>query len=203
QATFSQVLNRRMQLALSGEVIYMSGLLSTPFHRVYFADQARPDIERLPDSRLKIPLGLRLNIFPFDGLVLRTDYRYYWDDFGIMAHTLNLEAPIKLTRALTLSPFYRYHTQTAADYFAPYAVHTTDQQFYTSDYDLSELHSYKVGLGVGISPLYGIGRMDAFARRLLVLDKLQLRAAYYHRSTGLTAFLVSLDLGFRLPRKGE
>ncbi|MCB0635666.1 MAG: DUF3570 domain-containing protein, partial [Lewinella sp.] len=55
QATFSQVLNRRMQFALSGEVIYMSGLLSTPFHRVYFADQARPDIERLPDSRLKIP----------------------------------------------------------------------------------------------------------------------------------------------------
>lgn len=202
QATYSQVLGKRVQMSISGEAIYMKGLLSTPFHRVYFSDQTLPDIERLPDSRLKIPVGIRVNYFPIDGLVLRSYYRYYWDDFGVKAHTVSLETPIKVSNSWTLSPFYRYSTQSAADYFAPFATHTSTEPFYTSDFDLSELTSHKFGLGIGYSPLYGIGRAKIpFSKRLLVLDKLQIRSAYYTRSTGLKAFLISLDLGFKLKRR--
>ena len=69
----SQVLSKRLQIGISAEVIYMTGLLSTPFHSVYFADKEEYefDIERLPSSRLKIPLGVRINYFPFDNLVIR------------------------------------------------------------------------------------------------------------------------------------
>lgn len=34
--SFAQVINKKMQIALTAEAIYMNGLLSTPFHRVYF-----------------------------------------------------------------------------------------------------------------------------------------------------------------------
>lgn len=198
QINFSQVLNRRMQMSISGEFVYMEGLLSTPFHRVYFSDVSSHDIERLPSSRLKIPLGVRLNIYPMDNVVLRTYYRYYWDDFGIIANTMEMEIPVKLGASFTVSPFYRYHTQTAADYFAPYQAHLSTETFYTSDYDLSALSSHKYGLGIRYSPLYGLARSKPFlpSKRMFMIKYLETRGGYYQRSTGLKAFFVSLNVGF-------
>lgn len=199
QANFSQVINKRMQFSLSGDLIYMKGLLSTPFHRVFFGDINRVDIERLPDNRLKIPVAIRLNYFPMDGLILRSYYRYYWDDFGIQGHTMSLEAPVKLNSAWTASPFYRYHTQTASQYFAPYQIHQ-EAMFYTSDYDLSALSSHKYGLGIKYSPLYGLGRMKVPFRKknVMLLKSMEVRGAYYERSTGLNAFIVSMGLSFTI-----
>ena len=195
QATFSQVLSRRLQMSLSGELIYMKGLLSTPFHRVYFSDQNLPDIERLPDTRLKIPLGIRLHYFPIDNIVLRSYYRYYSDDFGIDGHTVSLEIPIKLNDVLTIAPFYRYHTQTGSDYFAPFAQHQRTEAFYTSDFDLSELNSQKFGMGVRYAPIYEIGKVNIpFSKKNLGINALTFRGAYYTRSTGLNAFIFSIDL---------
>ncbi len=199
QMTYSQVLTKRLQMLISAEAIYMRGLLSTPFHRVYFADQTTPDIERLPDTRLKIPAAIRLNYYPIDNLVVRSYYRYYWDDFGIRAHTAEIELGIKVSETLTINPFYRYHTQTAADYFAPYATHLSTEQFYTSDFDLSELSSHKFGVGITYAPLYGISRFKVpFTKKLFMMDKMQIRAAYYDRSTGLKGFSASLNLGFKM-----
>ena len=195
QATFSQVLSRRLQMSLSGELIYMKGLLSPPFHRVYFSDQNLPDIERLPDTRLKIPLGIRLHYFPIDNIVLRSYYRYYSDDFGIDGHTVSLEIPIKLNDVLTIAPFYRYHTQTGSDYFAPFAQHQRTEAFYTSDFDLSELNSQKFGMGVRYAPIYEIGKVNIpFSKKNLGINALTFRGAYYTRSTGLNAFIFSIDL---------
>jgi hypothetical protein len=199
QINFFQVLTKKLQAGISGEFVYMTGLLSTPFHRVYFANDQGLDIERLPDSRLKIPVGVRLNYFPFDRLVLRSYYRYYQDDFGIAANTFELETPIKISTFFTVSPFYRYHTQTASDYFAPYQQHLPSEEFYTSDYDLSALDSHKMGLGIRYSPLYGVLRSKPMRKNetgILMLKTLEARFGYYSRSTGLTAYFGSINLGF-------
>ncbi len=212
QIYLSQVLNKRMQLSLSAEAIYMNGLLSTPFHTVYFADQPEMlfDIERLPSSRLKIPLGLRFNWFPLDYLVLRTNYRYYFDDFGITAHSFDIEMPVKLSYNFTLSPFYRYHTQSAANYFAPKNTHISTSEFYTSDFDLSALDSHKFGLGLRFAPVYGIAKTlpllsdkgwigKALNPYILPSNKVkefgsltfkyaELRGAIYNRTTDLSSF---------------
>ena len=197
QVRYAQVINKRLQMLVSLDAIYMEGLLSTPFHRVYFADQDTPDIERLPNSRLKLPLGVRLNYFPFDNFVIRSYYRFYWDDFGIQAHTMSVETPIKLGEAITISPFYRYNSQTASDYFAPYEVHNSTDAFYSSDYDLSDLSSHKFGMGFKYAPVYGIGRAKVpFSKKLFMFNSAEIRSAYYKRSTGLNAYIVSLDLSF-------
>ena len=197
QLGYAQVINKRLQMLISLDAIYMKGLLSTPFHRVYFADQTTPDIERLPSSRLKLPLGIRLNYFPFDNFVVRSYYRFYWDDFGIKAHTMSLETPIKLSNSITVSPFYRYNTQTSADYFAPFEVHNSTDAFYSSDYDLSALSSHKFGLGFKYSPVYGISRAKVpLTKKIFMFKSVELRSAYYKRSTGLNAFIVSLGLSF-------
>lgn len=202
QATYAQVLNKRMQFSISGEAIYMEGLLSTPFHRVYFKEQAQAKVENLPNSRLKIPIGLRFNYFPTDGIVLRSYYRFYTDNWGVNAHTIGLETPLKVRSGLTLSPFYRYHTQNASDYFAPHKVHSLANEFYTSDYDLSALSSQKIGLGIKINPVYGLLRSKwkfkpIFKdKEIFMLKSLELRGAYYNRSTNFTAFIGSINLSF-------
>ncbi|MDX5438330.1 MAG: DUF3570 domain-containing protein, partial [Pontibacter sp.] len=155
-ATLSQVINRRMQAAISSDVVYQTGLLSTPFHRVYFKDQEMPDIERLPDTRLKYPLGLRLNYYTSDYLTMRFFYRFYSDSWGMTANTFEVETPVKVGPFFSFYPYYRYHTQTAIDYFAPFREHLSTETYYTSDFDLSGINSHKVGLGVRYSPLQGI-----------------------------------------------
>jgi len=195
-ASFSQVVTKRMQIALSGEVIYMDGLLSTPFHRVYFSDASLPSIERLPSTRLKIPLSIRMNYFANEYLVVRSYYRFYTDDFGIRAHTASLELPIKLSQSFSISPFARYHTQQGSKYFAPFQEHLSTETFYTSDYDLSTLSSKKVGLAIGYHPVFGLANGKLFSRNI-AFKAIELRLGYYTRDTGLTAYIGSLNFKFQ------
>ncbi len=199
QLNYSHVINKKLQMSISAEMVMMSGLLSTPFHRVYFNDNNTHDIERLPENRLKIPVGLRFNYYVFDNLVMRTYYRYYWDDFGIRGNTIELEASMKLSTSITLGPFYRYHTQTEADYFAPSRTHLSTDSFYTSDFDLSSFESHKYGLSMRYSPLYGVLRSRPIIKeKILMLKEIGVRMGSYQRTTGLSAMFLSFNLAFSI-----
>ena len=191
---YSQVLNKRMQLAIMGEVTFMNGLLSTPFHRVYFNDQDRASIEMLPAQRLKLPIGLRFNYHISERLILRSYYRYYWDSWGMEGHTLSLELPIKMNRFFAIYPHYRYHTQTAVDYFAPYKGQSSTTQYHTSDYDLSALSAHSYGLGIMYSKPNGLARIKIpfVKNRKLILESIDLKGSIYQRSTGMKAFIISV-----------
>jgi len=177
--SFYQTLNRRMALGIYPGISYQHGLLSTPFHRVYFTDNSLK-VENLPQQRLKIPIGAQLNMFLGKMWVIRTYYRFYWDDFGIIAHTLEVETPMKLSQKFTLSPFIRLYTQSGTTYFKPYARHEPSQEYYSSDYDLSDFDSYKTGLSVRYTPLGGSYHQWFF-------NEIELRYAWYKRSDGLLA----------------
>jgi len=196
----NRVINQKMQVSLMAEATYMKGLLSTPFHRVYFANQELPDIERLPDQRLKIPIGARLNYHASENLILRSYYRYYWDDWGMTGHTFSIEAPLKLNRFFSVYPHYRYHTQTAVDHFMPYKEHQFNEQgvgqFYTSDFDLSALQSHTYGVGLLYSPADPIAKIGIpFAgKRKLNVEAIDLKGSIYDRSTGLKGWIVSMGI---------
>ncbi|WP_420386810.1 DUF3570 domain-containing protein [Roseivirga sp.] len=195
--SITQVLNKRMQIGLTADWVKQTGLLSTPFHRVYFNDQSTVRVERLPAERLKIPLGLRFNYYVNDLLLIRAYYRYYWDNWGINAHTASLELPVKINRFFSIYPYYRYHTQTAADYFAGYQEHDTASEFYTSDYDLAQLDSHDYGFGLRYSPVEGIRTMKFFgSSRLLTLKEINLKYGHYTRSTGLASNIISFGMNF-------
>ncbi len=194
--SLNQVINKRMQAAIMLEATYMNGLLSTPFHRVYFRDQNIPDIERLPSERLKVPIGVRWNTHLSERLILRTYYRYYWDSWGMEGHTASLEMPIKITRFFAIYPHYRYHTQTSVDYFAPYKNHQISNVFYTSDYDLSALQSHTYGFGLMYSRSEGIAKikMPFKSRPYFSIESIDLKYSHYNRSTGLSGDIISLGM---------
>ncbi|WP_321346037.1 DUF3570 domain-containing protein [uncultured Draconibacterium sp.] len=196
----SQILSSRMTGYVSADFILQDGLLSTPFHRIYFADKTdyffenfhlADDIEQLPNSRFKIALGARLNYFVNHRITLRTFYRYYTDDWGITSHTASIEIPIKITDKFTLYPSYRFYNQTAADYFAPYNEHLSTEKYYTSDYDLSEFNANNYGFGVSYTDVFTKGHIWK-----LGLKSIDLKYHKYDRDSAFTASMFSFGLKF-------
>jgi hypothetical protein len=170
-------------------MIYQHGYLGLPFHRVYFKDQS-VHVENLPSSRLKIPLGLRANYFIGDKLILRTLYRYYHDDWGINSNALQVETVVKLTPFFSITPFYRYYQQSAVNYFAPYATHTADEAYYTSNYDLSKFNSNFFGVGFRMAPPDGVFKIQH-------VGALEVRYGHYKKTTGMNSNIISLNIKFK------
>lgn len=185
----SQVVNKNFQILLITEPTYQNGLLATKYQRVYLTNGAEQS-ETLPDHRLKIPVGIRGNYFFADRVILRSFYRFYQDNWGIKAHTIDLELPVKITPFFSLSPFYRFYSQSAVDYFAPYAQHNSAETFFTSDYDLSKFTSHFYGAGIRIAPPQGVLGIQK-------LNSVELRYGHYNRSNGLHSNELSLHLKFK------
>jgi hypothetical protein len=182
----SQVVNKRLQVMAIIEPSYQEGLLSTPFHRVYFTN-GNEALEKLPGTRFKLPIGLRLSYFMGDQTVIRAFYRAYVDDWGMTAHTANLEVPFKVTPFFSISPFYRFNAQTAVKYFKPYAEHVTSESFYTSDYDLSAFTSQFVGAGLRLATPGGILGIPNW-------NALEIRYGYYSRSNGMVGHSLTMHI---------
>jgi len=189
--TLSQVVNKNFQVAFLTDIGYQKGLLATKFNRVYFGDLTNVKSEKLPNSRFKLPFGVRANYFLGDHVVLRTFYRYYWDDWGINSHTISIEPSIKLSAFSSLSIPYRFYTQSAADYFKPIFLHGLAEEFYTSDYDLSKFSSNMIGLG------YKITDADKGIFHVKRINSLELRYGYYTRNNGLDSHIITLAMKFK------
>jgi len=212
---FSQVATKNMQFSLFFDVIQQQGLLSTPYHRVYFADKAdyyvgqaqyisvyesnqnqgiyklADDIERLPDSRTKIPVGARLNYYLNERVTIRTYYRYYWDNWDITSHTASIELPIKISDKFTVFPMYRYYTQQQSKYFAAFEKHLSTDEFYTSDYDLSSFDANQYGFGINYIDIFTNLHIWKFG-----LKNIDFRFNHYDRSDGLNANIGSIGFKF-------
>ncbi|MDE3253431.1 MAG: DUF3570 domain-containing protein [Bacteroidota bacterium] len=184
--SYSQIISQRLQIAFLLDMVYQDGYLGLPFHRVYFTDNS-VHVENLPGKRLKIPIGFRANYFLGDHLILRGFYRYYHDDWGLNAHTFNLETAVKITPFVSVTPFYRYYTQTAIDYFAAYGKHVAADTYYSSNYDLSTFNSHFFGAGIRLIPPDGVFKLEH-------LNMLELRYGHYSKTNGMNSDVISLNL---------
>lgn len=187
--TLSQILSKRTQVLFLADVAYQEGQLATLYHRTYFTDGSHK-VENLPDSRIKVPLGMRLNYFAGDRFIIRSYYRYYRDSWGMNAHTMELETTVKITPFFSVTPFYRYYTQHGVRYFERFKEHSVSEEFYTSDYDLSTFTSNMLGGGIRFAPPGGLFGLKRF-------NTLELRYGHYERSTGLNADIITLFAKFK------
>ena len=212
---FSQVLTKKLQVSVFFDVLQQQGLLSSPYHRIYFADKANfyigqsqyinnyestsnagvyklaDDIERLPDSRFKLPVGARLNYYINERFILRTYYRFYSDNWDIQSHTASIELPVKLSNKFTVFPMYRYYTQTASKYYAPYESHLSTEKFYTSDADLATFDANQYGFGVNYTDIFAAGKIWRFG-----LKNIDFRFNHYKRSDNLNANIATIAFKF-------
>ena len=199
---FSQILHKNLQGSLALDFIQQQGLLSTPFQRVYFADvddsfienfQLADDIERLPDNRFKVAVGGRLNWYLNEAVTVRTFYRYYFDDWGVNSHTASVEVPVKITDKFTLYPSYRFYNQTASDHFRPFETALTTEEFYTSDFDLSEFTANQFGFGLTYTDIFTKTRVWK-----LGLKSIDLKFYQYDRNTTFSYSIITTGFKFEM-----
>jgi len=209
--SFSQILSKNSQISIFADYLMQKGWLANPMQRVYFSDkpnfyigdksfintyanssnlgvfQLADDIERLPNTRIKTPIGIRYHHYLNEKITLRTYFRYYFDDWGVNSQTIQIELPIKIGEKYAMYPSFRYYNQTQADYFAPYEKHVSTSNYYTSDYDLSKYNSNQYGIGLKYT--------DIFAS-FFGVKNVNLNYYFYKRNTGLTAHIISLGAKF-------
>ncbi len=188
-----QVVNKRNTIGIYPEVVYQKGLLSTPFHRVYFNDGSLR-VEDLPDERLKFGVAAKWNSFVGGNVILKNTINGYTDDFGILAFAIENETVIKVKPFLTVLPTVRFYAQQGSTYFQPFGGHRLDARYYTSDFDLSTLETYSAGLGVKYSP-------SNYKAKRLTYNTIVLRYNYIQRSTDLSAHMFSITLGVEVKDK--
>ena len=87
----------------------------------------------------------------------------------------------------TYNPFPR------PDVLLPYNEHLSTEEFYTSDYDLSEFNAHQYGLGVSYSDIFTKMHIWKFG-----VKSLDLEFSRYQRNSGLDAFIITAGASFVL-----
>jgi hypothetical protein len=142
--------------------------------------------ELLPTERVRHALVGRLAQFlPWNG-AFRGYYRFYADDWGIVAHSLEGQLMQRLTPTLYIGGLYRFHTQTGPYFFTTLAP--LDSTLRTADSDLAPLRSNTIGGKiVGDVPLPGAVRILHF----------EVEYDRYFRSNDLTMNIATCAVGLR------
>ncbi len=132
----SRILNRNAVLQSGVQLSYQHGYLSDPYKEMYV--NGLFFFDRRPDQRTAISWSTRYRqYFIGSNGALHADYRYYDDDWGIRAHTLELAWHQPIGNTLEVAPSIRYHSQHAADFYIPAITDGSQPLFWSSDYRLS------------------------------------------------------------------
>lgn len=152
----SRVLTRRWLVGLTGTYTSESGYLTEPYKLLSVVDPVTglpvsEVTEKRPSSRTRTSV-LASSAYDFDQDVLYLSYRYYWDDWHIDSHTVDLKYRYAIGGIFTyLEPHLRYYDQTAADFFRFGLIEGEPlPDFATSDYRLGPLTSITAGATVGV-----------------------------------------------------
>jgi hypothetical protein len=99
--------------------------------------------EILPTERIRHALVLRTSQYlPWDG-ALHLYYRFYHDDWGLSAHSIEAVLLQRILPILYVGATYRFHTQTGVDFFTTRAP--LDHSLRTADSDLAPLDADTFG----------------------------------------------------------
>lgn len=142
------ILDERDLFDVSTSLMKQSGYLDDPYKVVPVGTAGTYlDVpEHRPDTRQRwAVLGKYGHYFLWGGAI-KVTYRYYWDDWSVKAHTLELVYDHRLDQDWVLSPTVRLYTQSAASFSGnTFAVR---QEYMSSDYRLAAFSSILGGLTV-------------------------------------------------------
>jgi len=143
---------------------YSDGYLSDPYKGVLFDDfiyYGGPYTvwpEQRPGHKFRQVgfVSVQQYFDPVKG-AMEVTYRFGHDDQGITANTVSLQWNQKIGKYAILSPLFRYHTQTAADYYGTHfpgdpsdpADYPTPE-YYSADYRISALETFTYGIALSV-----------------------------------------------------
>lgn len=181
----TQILTPTTLLVVNYGLTVQDGQLGNTWNSVPLASGKR-GAELLPTERVRHAFVVRASQFlPWNGAV-RAFYRFYVDDWGIAAHSAEVELMQRILPVLYVGALYRQHWQRGADFFTTLAP--TEATFRTADSDLARLDAQTVGGRVVID-----FHLDA-GIRVLHID---VACERYVRSNDFRANVVTWGTGYR------
>jgi hypothetical protein len=148
--SFTQVLDRDTIAQAQYELSRAEGFLASTYRYVAIGGAdcttAAPLCvpEHVPGERLRHAVSIFAKRSFGDSVSLGAGYRFYLDDWGLLAHTLRAEVGLMPGPDTVLRGRYRFYMQGPTDHYqAAYAV---PQPYVTSDKEQSPLSSHRLGL---------------------------------------------------------
>lgn len=168
-ASVSQVVSPIAVAALTYDLSYQSGFLANPYRTVNAGGETLPEAH--PDSRLRhaVVASVRSFVIPTD-TALVASYRFYADDWGVVAHTPEARVIQALGGDRASARLrYRYYRQTATEFYRE--VYDRPQAFMTDDAKLAAFTGHTVGVRLdGELGLVGVAGRFERARAEVVVD---------------------------------
>lgn len=132
-----QVINKNTVVQSTATVSHYSGFLSDPYKLVSVVGLPGARDNR-PDDRTQYIWSLQLRRWSeLFGAALHADYRFYYDDWEIRSHTMDVAFLKHTESGWSFEYSMRYYSQTQAEFYEPFYQTIRDDGYYSSDYRLS------------------------------------------------------------------
>ncbi len=153
RVSVSQILTKRLVMALAFETITDEGFLNNPYRSVRYVDGTSPvgysfQPEVYPGTRTSSALALRGNYYLEQRAALHAGYRVFSDSWGIDANSIEFGYTLPYGDAWILEASVRFYDQSDADFYADLFPFQDAQNYLARDKELSEFSSVTLGAGV-------------------------------------------------------
>lgn len=160
--SLTQVMSPDRVAGFTYDLIYLEGYQENPYRTAITADGLT--LERHPDQRTRHALaGTVKQFLPATTTTVIASYRFYGDDWGIVAHTPEVRVIQEAGDGVDVAVRYRFHWQRKADFYLPsYPSNDPDEfPYITDDVKLSGFTNHTIGMKFGV-----LGRILGFTGRL-------------------------------------
>ena len=170
----TQVINRTTLMQFNLNLGSDSGYMTDPYKILSVLDgsgnlrSSDPYLyEKRPDSRTRQALYWK-TVKSFSEDVLNLSYRYYWDDWDVSSHTVEMKYRFSFGEHHYLQPEVRYYVQDKANFYHYNLVDGSIPTTYASaDYRLADLKSTTIAFKYG----FDINKDSEFAVRIGTMNQ--------------------------------
>jgi hypothetical protein len=157
--SISQVINRQTLVRVNWSTSLQKGYLTDPYkimsvvQPVDSADPGEPVTalyENRPDARHQEAVMGQIKRH-FNVATADLAYRYFWDDWGVNAHSVDLFLNLDFKRTGAFTPHVRWYYQSAAEFYSLFLVQGQALPTYASaDSRLASFHALTYGLSYSL-----------------------------------------------------
>lgn len=166
----TQVVSRQTLMQLNFTYGNESGYLTDPYKLLSVTGSAGNvtgyRYEKRPDKRSRQAVFWR-TLHQFTDDVVDLSYRYYWDDWDIRSHTVDLRYRYELGGGHYLQPHLRAYRQSAAEFYHYKLDEGAIPGTASADYRLGNLSSNTLGLKYGVA----LGEQKEYALRVEYMNQ--------------------------------
>lgn len=157
----SHVMNRRWVAGIDASRTIEKGYLTEPYKVLSVLDEDGYPLseltEKRPDTRTRSSLFFS-SVYHLTNDILYGSYRYYWDDWDVRSHTIDLKYRHPFADEFYVEPTLRLYTQSAASFYtAALQQGAPLPEFASSDYRLGDMRTVTIGATIGWHPWNSAG----------------------------------------------